>query len=230
MKIVLLQDNHFSTEDLEKDIRAWVNYYNNERYHESLDNLTPADIYFGRAEQRLRERADIKRKTMEERRRIYQQQKEASWTKNLQLIIRQLVHFGLKTYSPDVSDLNHVELFGRRINEKLLSVSSVNHISDINIPGKYPYEGVSKLWDVDFIEVSEECTQCRICNEGCPTGAIDSKNSALIDTVKCTLCCACIMHCPQNARTMKPSLMKDAAIRVHELFRERKEPEFFFNL
>jgi len=78
MKIVLLQDNHFSTEDLEKDIRAWVNYYNNERYHESLDNLTPADVYFGRAEQRLRERADIKRKTMEERRRIYQQQKEAS--------------------------------------------------------------------------------------------------------------------------------------------------------
>ncbi len=57
---------------------AWVNYYNNERYHESLNNLTPADIYFGRAEQRLRERADIKRKTMEERRRIYQQQKEAS--------------------------------------------------------------------------------------------------------------------------------------------------------
>ncbi len=78
MKIVLLQDNHFSTEDLEKDIRAWVDYYNNERYHESLNNLTPADIYFGRAEQRLRERADIKRKTMEERRRIYQQQKEAS--------------------------------------------------------------------------------------------------------------------------------------------------------
>jgi len=78
MKIVLLQDNHFSLENLGKNIRAWVNYYNNERYHESLNNLTPADIYFGRAEQRLRERANIKQKTMEERRRIYQQQKEAS--------------------------------------------------------------------------------------------------------------------------------------------------------
>ncbi|MBA7518083.1 hypothetical protein ES705_10149 [subsurface metagenome] len=63
---------------LEKEIRAWVNYYYNDRYHESMDNLTPADIYFGRAEQRLCERADIKRKTMEERRRIYQQQKETS--------------------------------------------------------------------------------------------------------------------------------------------------------
>ena len=75
MKIVLLQDNHFNSEALEKDISAWVNYYNNERYHESLDNLTPADVYFGRAEQRLRERAEIKRKTMDERRRLYQQEK-----------------------------------------------------------------------------------------------------------------------------------------------------------
>jgi flavodoxin len=40
---------------------------------------------------------------------------------------------------PDASDLDHAELFGRKINEKLLSVSSVDHISDINIPGNYPY-------------------------------------------------------------------------------------------
>lgn len=75
MKIVLLQDNHFSPEDLEKSISNWVNYYNNERYHESLNNLTPADVFFGRAEQRLRKRAEIKQKTMEERRRIYEQRK-----------------------------------------------------------------------------------------------------------------------------------------------------------
>lgn len=78
MKIVLLQDNYFSPQDLEKEIKVWVNYYNNQRYHESLNNLTPADIYFGRAEQRLRERAQIKHQTMEERRRIYQQQKLVS--------------------------------------------------------------------------------------------------------------------------------------------------------
>jgi flavodoxin len=44
---------------------------------------------------------------------------------------------------PDASDLNHAELFGRKINEKLLSVSSVDHISDLNIPGNYPYRGVT---------------------------------------------------------------------------------------
>ena len=128
---------------------------------------------------------------------------------------------------PDKSDLSHAESFGQKIIEKLKFVKIVDQISEVNIPGNYPYEGVTKLWDVDFIEVNDECTQCGICNEGCPTGAIDSENSTFIDTEKCTLCCACIKHCPQNAKTMKAGLMKDAAIRVNELFQERKEPEFF---
>ena len=74
MKIVLLQDNYYSSENLEKEISRWVQHYNNERYHESINNLTPSDVYFGRAEQRLHERASIKKKN-KERRRIYQQEK-----------------------------------------------------------------------------------------------------------------------------------------------------------
>jgi len=36
--------------DLERQIDAFVEHYNHVRYHESLNNLTPADVYFGRAE------------------------------------------------------------------------------------------------------------------------------------------------------------------------------------
>jgi hypothetical protein len=36
--------------DLERQVAAFVAHYNHARYHESLDNLTPADVYFGRAE------------------------------------------------------------------------------------------------------------------------------------------------------------------------------------
>src|SRR6476620_1531057 len=48
-------------------------YYNNQRYHESLDNLTPVDVYFGRGPAILKWRESIKRKTIEQRRRLHQQ-------------------------------------------------------------------------------------------------------------------------------------------------------------
>lgn len=128
---------------------------------------------------------------------------------------------------PDVNDLNHAELFGRKIKDKLLSASSVEQFSDINIPGNYPYGGITKLWSVDFISISNECTQCGVCAEGCPVGAIHSENSNLIDKEKCITCCACIKNCPQKARTMKTGLVKDAALRLNKLYKERKEPIFF---
>lgn len=129
---------------------------------------------------------------------------------------------------PDASDLNYAELFGHKINEKLISISSIHDISDINIPGNYPYGGITKLWSVDFISISDTCTKCGICSELCPVGAIDSQNNNLIDNEKCITCCACIKHCPQKARTMKASLVKDAAMRLNKLYKERKEPVFFF--
>lgn len=128
---------------------------------------------------------------------------------------------------PDSGDLNRAELFGRKITEKLRSVSSADQFSDIEIPGNYPYRGVTKTWIVDFIATSDKCSHCGACIDACPVGAIDSANSTLIDKEKCILCCACIKCCPPKAKTMKPSLVKDAAIRVSENFKERKEPVFF---
>lgn len=127
---------------------------------------------------------------------------------------------------PDTKDIQQAELFGQRIKELLQAVASVRQIECADIPGSYPYGGVTDLWHVDFIVVSNLCSQCGVCARGCPVGAIDSMQSSVIDKEKCTLCCACIKHCPRNARTMKPGLMKDAAIRC-TTFKERKEPECF---
>jgi hypothetical protein len=49
-------------------IERFVDYYNHRRYHESLDNLTPADVYAGRASGILAEREEIKKRTMMRRR------------------------------------------------------------------------------------------------------------------------------------------------------------------
>jgi len=44
-------------------VAGFIHFYNEERYHESLDNVTPADVYFGRAERILKERDQIEQRT-----------------------------------------------------------------------------------------------------------------------------------------------------------------------
>jgi ferredoxin len=129
---------------------------------------------------------------------------------------------------PDARDLIQAELLGHKISEKLQSISSVDFISEISIPGNYPYVGITKVWNVDFITISNDCSQCGICAERCPMGAVNFDNSSLIDIEKCITCCACIKSCPQNARRMKPSPVKERAILLNNLYKERKEPVFFF--
>jgi putative transposase len=53
-----------STEELETRIGKFVNYYNHERYHESLNNLTPADVYYGRGQTIPNRKERIKLKTL----------------------------------------------------------------------------------------------------------------------------------------------------------------------
>ena len=128
---------------------------------------------------------------------------------------------------PDARDRTLAESFGRKIQEKLAAISSADRIPEVQIPGCRPYRGDSTLWTVDFIAVGDGCTQCGLCAEECPAGAIDPEDSALIDTERCITCCACIKHCPVHARTMKPGLVMDASIRLSTLYNERKEPELF---
>jgi putative transposase len=67
MKNVVNLQNYFLPGKLESEIASFVAYYNDQRYHESLDNLTPADVYFGKAKQVLSKRDEIKRKTLQQR-------------------------------------------------------------------------------------------------------------------------------------------------------------------
>ena len=62
---------------LEQAIGDFVAYYNHERYHESLENVTPADVYSGRHREVLSERKKIKRLTMQRRKREYRAAKAA---------------------------------------------------------------------------------------------------------------------------------------------------------
>ncbi len=68
MKNRVLLENYYLPGDLERQIGDFVGYYNTRRYHESLDNLTPADVYHGRGQTILKTRKEIKKQTIRKRR------------------------------------------------------------------------------------------------------------------------------------------------------------------
>ena len=74
MKNRVLLENYYLPGDLERQIGAFVDYYNNERYHERLSNVTPAGVYFGRDKAIIRETAKIKKLTIQNRRLQHQKQ------------------------------------------------------------------------------------------------------------------------------------------------------------
>jgi putative transposase len=82
MKNVVKLDNYFALEELENALRKFVYRYNNEIYHESLNNLTPADVYYGRGDQILKERERLKKISIVNRRKEYQKFKNSTNKEN----------------------------------------------------------------------------------------------------------------------------------------------------
>ena len=68
LKNRILLENYYLPGDLEQKIANFVSHYNHLRYHESIANLTPADVYFGRGQSILKQREGIKHQTLKNRR------------------------------------------------------------------------------------------------------------------------------------------------------------------
>ena len=77
MKNVVKLQNYYFPWELEKEISQFVDYYNNHRNHEALNNVTPADVYFGRYHEIITKREQIKIKTLKIRKKINQKTKAA---------------------------------------------------------------------------------------------------------------------------------------------------------
>ena len=70
MKNVIKLNHYFCPSELEKTIEQWVSYYNERRFHESLHNLTPRDVYLGLSEQINKIREITKQNSI--KKRIYE--------------------------------------------------------------------------------------------------------------------------------------------------------------
>ncbi len=67
----ILLNNYYLPSKLQEHLQRFVSYYNHERYHESLDNLTPADVFYGRREKILKQREMIKQNTLAMRKQMH---------------------------------------------------------------------------------------------------------------------------------------------------------------
>ena len=74
LKNRILLEHYYLPGELEAQVARFVGHYNHQRHHESLGNLTPADVYFGRGQTILLERERIKRRTIQQRRLLHQSQ------------------------------------------------------------------------------------------------------------------------------------------------------------
>ena len=75
MKNVVKLNHFYHPQELVEALGNFVDNYNNRRYHESLQNLTPADVYCGRSERILEKRKQVKIDSLNKRRKLYNQQK-----------------------------------------------------------------------------------------------------------------------------------------------------------
>ena len=74
LKNRILLENYYLPGELEARVAAFVEHHNHQRCHESLGNLTPANVYFGRGQTILLERERIKCRTIQQRRLLHQSQ------------------------------------------------------------------------------------------------------------------------------------------------------------
>jgi ferredoxin len=139
---------------------------------------------------------------------------------------------------PDETDLRKALEFGTAIRNKLLGSSSVKDMGALTLPGQVPYVEPKNLMLIRQLRAttpltfapetdSTECTQCGLCAQVCPTGAISADDPTKTAKMSCIICFACVKKCPEGARQMRTPEFDMA---IQELFKKcqgRKEPEVY---
>lgn len=110
---------------------------------------------------------------------------------------------------PDASDLKIADEFAEQIMQKIKRLDKASLEIDLDqVPGENPLRAYYRPKDregnfFDFRPIKpitlSTCVGCMICNDVCPTHAIDDEDSSLIRGM-CIKCGACVKGCPEGAK------------------------------
>ncbi len=131
------------------------------------------------------------------------------------------------TGRPNANDLTVASQFAAKIKAQLNNGVDFSK-PRLTVKGNHPYKE-SPQSPLMLPETNDQCTDCAICANACPMGAIDFTNFRDIDPDKCIQCSNCVKKCPENAKAFNaPFFIAFREVLINKLAVGRKEPELFF--
>ena len=128
---------------------------------------------------------------------------------------------------PDKLDLIKCVEFSHRIKAKINDLEQ-GDLFELAIPGNYPHKERSKLPESIAPETAyDQCDNCGICVDVCPSNAITIVGQVITNAKLCTWCCACVKNCPNEARFFENPTINGIKEKLFTTCSERKEPELF---
>lgn len=119
---------------------------------------------------------------------------------------------------PDAEDEVQLRQFAQAI------LANMETAGDVQVPGKRPYRNFG---GAGMFPETDGCTECGLCAEKCPVGAIPVDNPAATDNTRCICCMRCIAICPHGARKKNEEALNATVTRLKNAVSGRKPNELF---